>query len=99
MSEYYDVRSNSWRSYGGDAQQGIIWEDKPTRREQGLKFALKILLGGRCVVCGDSELSRLDIDHILPLADGGTYEPSSLQLLCKECHKDKTRRWMRGEIV
>ena len=31
------------------------------------------------------------IDHIKPLANGGTNEKDNLQLLCVECHFDKTR--------
>ena len=31
-----------------------------------------------------------DIDHILPLALGGTNEPENLQILCKPCHQSKT---------
>jgi len=31
-----------------------------------------------------------DIDHILPLALGGTNEPHNLQILCRSCHRSKT---------
>jgi len=31
-----------------------------------------------------------DIDHILPLALGGTNEPNNLQILCRPCHSAKT---------
>ena len=32
------------------------------------------------------------VDHILPLADGGTDDVFNLQLLCEKCHKVKTIR-------
>jgi len=31
-----------------------------------------------------------DIDHIIPLALGGTNEPNNLQILCRPCHRAKT---------
>ena len=31
-----------------------------------------------------------EIDHIIPLAAGGTNDNKNLQLLCVDCHKDKT---------
>jgi 5-methylcytosine-specific restriction enzyme A len=31
-----------------------------------------------------------EIDHIIPLHKGGTYEDSNLQGLCKPCHQEKT---------
>ena len=32
-----------------------------------------------------------DIDHRIPLAGGGTNEPSNLQVLCDFCHSAKTK--------
>lgn len=34
----------------------------------------------------------LEIDHILPLVDGGTHDLDNLQFLCKSCHRSKTAR-------
>ena len=34
---------------------------------------------------------RLEVDHIVPVADGGhPFAPNNLQTLCEECHKNKT---------
>jgi hypothetical protein len=33
----------------------------------------------------------MEIDHIMPLACGGTNEPTNLQCLCKKCHFEKTK--------
>ena len=33
-----------------------------------------------------------DVDHIVPLTQGGTDDESNLQSLCHECHKIKTAR-------
>jgi 5-methylcytosine-specific restriction protein A len=32
-----------------------------------------------------------EVDHITPLAKGGTDEDDNLQLLCLACHEKKTR--------
>lgn len=37
------------------------------------------------------EYEKIDIDHILALKDGGTNHIDNLQVLCKDCHKEKTR--------
>ena len=34
----------------------------------------------------------LELDHIVPLADGGTEMPENLQALCAPCHRAKTAR-------
>lgn len=36
------------------------------------------------------------VDHIVPLAKGGTDDLENLQLLCIECHKIKTQREANG---
>jgi 5-methylcytosine-specific restriction enzyme A len=41
-----------------------------------------------CQCCLESK--KYDIDHIKPLASGGTNEIDNLQALCKACHRDKT---------
>jgi len=35
-------------------------------------------------------------DHILPKFKGGTDDPSNIQLLCANCHEDKTREDFLG---
>jgi len=35
--------------------------------------------------------TNFHIDHIKALANGGTNDPENLQVLCKECHFEKTR--------
>lgn len=36
------------------------------------------------------------VDHITPIAQGGTEEPSNLQAICKPCHDAKTQREARA---
>ncbi len=41
-----------------------------------------------CRICGES---GSDIDHVLAVALGGQTEMGNLQLLCRSCHKEKSR--------
>ena len=48
--------------------------------------------GGCCEVCGARlKTGEGDADHILPVELGGESELANAQLLCKPCHKDKSR--------
>jgi 5-methylcytosine-specific restriction endonuclease McrA len=38
----------------------------------------------KCVRCGSK--SDLEINHIIPLSQGGTNEASNLEIRCKKCH-------------
>ena len=40
-----------------------------------------------CVVCGQL---ATDVDHIVPLAKGGSNEWTNLQAMCHSCHAKKT---------
>lgn len=33
-----------------------------------------------------------EVDHIIPLENGGTHDEANLQALCKSCHSSKTAR-------
>ena len=60
-------------------------------------FRLSLFLKrkGICAACTQKiDAGKVwDIDHILPLALGGTNEPDNLQILCRSCHKTKTARF------
>lgn len=54
--------------------------------------------GYRCRECGaTNKESRLHVDHIKPVAKGGTNDLSNLQTLCEECNRAKyTDEWVGG---
>lgn len=40
-------------------------------------------------MCG--RMQRLELDHIIPLSQGGENTLSNLEILCQDCHRIKTR--------
>ncbi|MGW0523064.1 HNH endonuclease [Crossiella sp. NPDC003009] len=65
-------------------------------RESARRAARRIVNqagGATCVTCrGWHPALVIRIDHVVPLADGGRDEPGNVQVLCMECHADKTSR-------
>lgn len=67
---------------------------------------ITLSLGGVCILCGDDDLDNLEKDCIIPAGDKhhkmSTDQRASfywrqllidnLQLLCKECHADKSKK-------
>lgn len=45
---------------------------------------------GRCVVCTQTP-TAFEIDHIVPLILGGEHREGNMQLICKPCHKAKSK--------
>ncbi|WP_425585929.1 HNH endonuclease [Streptomyces thioluteus] len=41
-----------------------------------------------CYRCGSSSAS--EVDHIVPVAFGGTDDPQNLSAICRTCHREKT---------
>ena len=53
----------------------------------------------RCLECGASNMdTSLEVDHIIPVAQGGTDELKNLQTLCITCNRAKNNRtWKAGQ--
>lgn len=47
--------------------------------------------GQRCVACGATGV-RFEVDHIVPLANGGSNELQNLRTLCVPCHRKRQGR-------
>lgn len=65
------------------------------RKTIGKKTRFEVLKrdGFRCVYCGRSAPDvRLEIDHIVPVVEGGGNEPSNLVTACEDCNSGKGAR-------
>ena len=65
-------------------------ELRPASREHlSASKRKRILLRGkgRCMKCGSKK--NLEIDHVVPLARGGSNRLENLQLLCQSCNRRK----------
>lgn len=54
----------------------------------------------QCEECQDGKrLPRVadEVDHIVPLSQGGTDDPGNLRAINHDCHKPKTAREARGQ--
>jgi 5-methylcytosine-specific restriction endonuclease McrA len=57
---------------------------------RGVRNHLLRASGGRCQQCGST--GKLEVDHIVPVAQGGRPEAANGQVLCWLCHRDKSAR-------
>ncbi len=64
---------------------------KSTNGRQPIPDDVKIFVwkrdGGQCVKCGSQE--KLEFDHIVPHAKGGSNTARNIQLLCENCNRLK----------
>jgi hypothetical protein len=65
-----------------------IARHQPTKEERQRIFDKA---DGCCQLCSKELKKKFDIDHIIPLAEGGSNDMSNLQVLCKKCHFEKTQ--------
>ncbi|MGE5595524.1 MAG: HNH endonuclease [Hyphomicrobiales bacterium] len=64
------------------ARGGSGWAWQRTRR------AVLERDGHRCIACGATGV-RFEVDHVLPLANGGSNELRNLRTLCLPCHRKR----------
>jgi superfamily II DNA or RNA helicase len=56
---------------------------------QEMKHNVKERDGWKCLCCGAADKKFLEVDHIVPVHQGGKNEMENLQTLCKPCNGDK----------
>ena len=64
------------------AERGYDAEWQKTRKEF-------LVMHPRCTECGQQ---ATEVDHIVPIADGGTNEWTNLRAMCKRDHSQRTAR-------
>jgi len=69
-------------------------------RIRSTRFQLRLLLqqGFRCALCGELMLEGFEMDHIIPLARGGTNDRENFQLACQGCNAEKCAKIMKVDI-
>jgi 5-methylcytosine-specific restriction protein A len=62
-----------------------------TNAQQRVRRAINAVGYARCALCKRvHDATGIEVDHRLPLADGGTNTETNVQPLCKRCHVGKT---------
>lgn len=107
VNERYPDKPYGWHPNGVHPRTRIakVRRNKRRRARERCWETVAERDGYRCQNCGvgaiivlgsDSEpkldTSHLTIDHIRPLADGGTNDLSNLQVLCRDCNLKKNRK-------
>lgn len=86
--------SNSVETDVGSHALAIISSPQPERVREALSLRKRFFVMKRdsfaCVLCGSSGHGvRLEVDHRVPFAKGGTDELDNLQTLCFDCNRGK----------
>ena len=64
-------------------------EHERTRGSRWMKLRHVVLVEEPvCMIC--ERKPSVEVDHIIPVSQGGTDERDNLQGICKSCHEDKT---------
>jgi hypothetical protein len=85
------------------ASDGIIF--RPSYIPQWLKNGVFHRDRGRCQSCKKDmtgilrSINDIELDHIVPLANGGSNEPTNFQLLCGKCNSSNWRHDKRYEAT
>lgn len=70
-----------------------MWENPSRGAPHRLRKEVLRRDGNRCVQCGNT--NRLEVDHIINIANGGTHNLDNLQTLCADCHREKSQQEAR----
>lgn len=70
-----------------------MWANPSRGAPHHLRKAARTRDGNQCVKCGSTE--RLEVDHVLNIAHGGTHNLDNLQTLCAACHREKSQEEAR----
>lgn len=86
----------AWRRANTELRRAAHWAREANKRAaEGVATAEQIeariaYYGGRCWMCGDS---ATQLDHVKPLAHGGSNWPANLRPACAPCNIRKRDRW------
>jgi len=87
-----------------DIERELLGGSKPdkTKRKKLSRTDEKTIFQtykGKCAICGKkTEFDYGEVDHIKPLAKGGSNSPSNLQWLCTRCNKLKGSKRTNAQV-
>lgn len=88
-------RPKGWREPNREAwARPPGWVDKRKRGRAGMKDRAQVLAEEPCCrlcLTQGKQVKAAEVDHIVPLARGGSDERSNKQALCKPCHATKSK--------
>jgi len=77
-------------------------EPNKTKRKKFSRFDEKAIFQkykGKCAICGEkTAFDYGEVDHIKPIAKGGSNSPSNLQWLCHRCNKLKGSKRTNAQV-
>lgn len=95
--------NDKWISPVNGYIKPIVLHENPKSRRNPIPATLRheVFLkdGYRCVECGATNRdAKLEVDHVVPVSQGGTDELDNLQTLCEKCNQSKSNRAWRGPL-
>lgn len=96
----------AYKDYKDINKRSLYVRRKYRVRHANRRVRVLNMLGAKCVICNNSDLDVLTIDHVIPLDTGinrltltqllpkilrGDCPTDNLQALCANCHLKKTR--------
>jgi 5-methylcytosine-specific restriction endonuclease McrA len=96
--EHLKAESRRWARENPEARKAHHRNRKARKRGNGGSHTADDIRAifkaqrGRCAYCRSRLGCDRHVDHIVPLADGGTNDRANLQLLCQDCNLAKSDR-------
>lgn len=66
------------------------YKKRKLSKRQGIRLLIASKQKWKCKICFEILEARFEIDHIIPLSQGGQESKENLQALCSNCHSKKT---------
>ena len=97
-TEIQREKLKAWRSENADAARSQV-RNRRARKASAEGFhtsgdiaAIRAAQHDRCAICREPLKLKGHVDHIEPIARGGSNWPRNLQLLCRACNSSKSAR-------
>lgn len=92
----HNQRVRNWASRNPRKRLSYVHTRRARRLENGGRYTseqwemLKQQYGYKCLCCGETK--PLTVDHVIPIARGGSNDISNIQPLCIRCNKSKATK-------